>query len=233
MRNFVMNSLPRFVCLLSLAFLLSGSSLAAFGGGDDDPPVWRPVSPEELQMKVPKVEADADAEAIFWEVRLDDKKESKLSYEHYVRVKIFTERGREKFSKFDITFSKGKTVEGVAARVIKPDGTIVNLNPADVYEREIVKAGKIKVRAKSFAVPGIEPGVIVEYQYKEIFKDSWANGVKLIFQRDIPVQKARYYVRPQKGFEMNYNYYNIADTTLFAPDTQGFLCGDHGKCTGL
>ena len=39
---------------------------------------------------------------------MDDKKLGKLSYRHYVRVKIFTERGRERFSKMDIPFTKGK-----------------------------------------------------------------------------------------------------------------------------
>jgi hypothetical protein len=108
----------------------------------------------------------------------------------------------------------------VAARVIKPDGTIVNLNPADVYEREIVKAGKIKVMAKSFAVPGIEPGVIVEYQYRELYKDTWADGVRLTFQGDIPMQKMSYHVRPQKGYSMAFNYYNIPDTTSFRQDPE-------------
>src|SRR6185436_18841309 len=87
--------------------LLSLFSQSVFGS---DPIVWRPVTPEELAMKTPKVEPDADAEAIFWEVRLDDKSDSKMTYSHYVRVKIFTERGRERFSKMDTPFMKGKKV---------------------------------------------------------------------------------------------------------------------------
>src|SRR4051794_3353800 len=67
---------------------------------------WRRISQAEMEMKTPKVEADADAEAIFWEIRLDDEKRKKMFYNHYVRVKIFTERGRERFSKFDIPFTK-------------------------------------------------------------------------------------------------------------------------------
>jgi hypothetical protein len=88
--------------LFGILLLLSSGTFA--GGGDQI--VWRPVSQEELQMKTPRVEPDADAEAIFWDVRMDDKKETKLSYNNYVRVKIFTERGRQKFSKFDIPLLK-------------------------------------------------------------------------------------------------------------------------------
>ncbi|HSK72692.1 MAG TPA: DUF3857 and transglutaminase domain-containing protein, partial [Pyrinomonadaceae bacterium] len=172
---------------------------------------WRPVSSAELGMKTPQVEPDADAEAIFWEVRLDDKKSDKLSYNHYVRVKILTERGRERFSKFDIPFLKGKKVENVAARVIKPDGSIVQLQPGDIFERDILTVRKIKIKAKSFAVPGIEPGVIVEYQYDEIIKGDNAGGERLIFQRDIPMQKISYYVRPHAGYTLKTRFYNMPE----------------------
>lgn len=173
---------------------------------------WRPVTPAEIQMKTPQVEPDADAEAIFWEVRLDDKKSSKLSYKHYVRVKIFTERGREKFSKFDIPFLKGKKVENVAARVIKSDGSIVELQPGDIFERDIVTVRKVKIKAKSFAVPGIEPGAIVEYQYDESIRGDSVSGERLVFQRDIPMQKVTYYVRPYAGTNLKYNFYNMPET---------------------
>lgn len=194
-----------FVCLLFVC------ATTVFAGGEI---VWRPVTPEELAMKTPRVEPDADAEAIFWEVRVDDKKIGKLSYNHYVRVKIFTERGRDKFSKFDIPFYKGKKVEDVAARIIKADGTIVTLQPSDIFEREIVKANKVKVKAKSFAVPGIEPGVIVEYQYSESFKNDSASGERLFFQRGIPMQRVTYYVRPYKGMTLNFVPFNMEDVSF-------------------
>jgi hypothetical protein len=185
---------------------------------------WRRVSQEELDMKTPKVEADADAEAIFWEVRLDDEKRKKMFYNHYVRVKIFTERGREKFSKFDIPFTKGRTIEDVAARVIKPDSQIIELAPGDIFEREILKSGKNYVRAKSFAVPGIEPGVIVEYQYKEIIKNDSADNERLFFQRDIPLQKITYYVRPYKNSSLNFSFQNMPQMR-FLMDSEGFYVG--------
>ena len=47
------------ICLI-LVFSQSGFA------GDE----WLPVTPEELSMKQGKVESDADAEAIFWVVRL-------------------------------------------------------------------------------------------------------------------------------------------------------------------
>ena len=87
--------------LLCVAFCLvtfnAGTAVAA---GDD----WRPLDPAELAMKTSAVEKDADAEALFWEVRLDDSQLDEFSLKHYVRIKVFTERGKDSQSKVDLPF---------------------------------------------------------------------------------------------------------------------------------
>ena len=186
---------------------------------------WREVAPAELQMKTPQVEPDADAEAIFWEVRVDDSSDDNLSLRHYVRVKIFTERGREKYSKFDIPFTRGTKIKDIAARIIKPDGTITEITKQDIFEREIVKANKVKIKAKSFAIPNIEPGVIVEYRYRETIEDAGAKGMTLVFQREIPVQKLSYYYKPYNKREPNYQSFNFTDTK-FIKDEKGFYLAE-------
>lgn len=50
--------------------------------GDD----WRPIDPGHLAMKEPVVEKDADAEALFWEVRINDAAQD-LVFTHYIRIK--------------------------------------------------------------------------------------------------------------------------------------------------
>ncbi len=92
-------------------------------------------------------ESDADAEAIFWEVRVDDASEE-MVMKHYVRVKVFNKRGREKYSKVDIPYIKGAKIKNIMARVIKPDGSTVELAKTDVFDREIAKADKVKIKAK-------------------------------------------------------------------------------------
>src|SRR6478672_509635 len=74
---------------------------------------WRPVSPDDLTSKTSVVEPDADAEAIFWEVRVDDSSADGLTLRHYVRVKIYNERGRDQFSKRDIPFLNGSKIKDV------------------------------------------------------------------------------------------------------------------------
>src|ERR1700674_5173167 len=142
-------------------------SAAVFAGDD-----WRPVDPADLALKAPIVEKDADAEAIFWEVKVDDGVRGDLILSHYLRIKVFTERGRESQSKIDIPFGKffgsNIRIEDIAARTVKPDGSIIELQKGDIFERTIVKASGIKVKAKSFAMPGLEAGSIIEYRWREV-----------------------------------------------------------------
>ena len=195
---------------------------------------WRPVSPAELQMKTPLVEADADAEAIFWEVRVADEKKQradpKTVLNHYLRIKIFTERGRENHSKIDIGFGKiselgiKTTVKDIAARTIKPDGTIIELKPEDVFERDVVKGEGIKYKAKSFAVPGIETGAIVEYRWKEIHGDTFSFYTRLPLAREIPVQFVKYYVKPftAPNFTWGMRIHSFNTQNSFVKDEDGF-----------
>src|SRR5690242_7274232 len=166
---------------------------------------WRPVEPSDLALKAPIVEPDADAEAIFWDVRIDDAGESDLVLTHYIRIKVFTERGRDKQSKIDIPYLSGTKIKDLAARTIKPDGSIIELPQADIIERVVVKVGGIKLRVKSFAVPGIEPGAIIEYKWKEVISNSSANYLRLDFQRDIPVQSITYHIKPSKSFSGSFD----------------------------
>src|SRR6185503_13738175 len=193
-----MKSTPRFIlplCLVCFGFIFPAAVFA------DE---WRPVDPADLAMKEPKVEKDADAEAIFWEVRLSDDVEGgdgRTVLRHYVRIKVFNERGRESQSKIDIPFLSSWKIEDIAARTIKPDGSIVELKKADILERTIEKLSGLKIKAKSFAMPGVEAGAIIEYRWKETRDLGFY--VRLYFQRDVPVQFVKYYIKPLSfpGFE--------------------------------
>jgi hypothetical protein len=111
---------------------------------------WKPLDPAHLAMKQPKIDPAADAEALIWEVRvadeIDHRGDPATTYEHYLRVKIFTDRGREAFATVDIPYANGIEVRDVAARTVRADGSIVELQKSDIYERTVVKANDLKVK---------------------------------------------------------------------------------------
>jgi hypothetical protein len=209
-----MNFSPRFVtAALVLCFALI-LPVAVFA---DD---WKPVNPEDLALKTPVVEPDADAEALSWEVRIDDSQINELSLNHYLRVKIFTERGKESQSRIDIPYYASTRVKDIAARVIRPDGSIVELQNKDVFERTIVKGSGVKVKAKSFALPSVEPGAIVEYRWREVHQGGNLNRMRLHFQRDIPVRTVNYYLKPYMG--MRYQTFHMGEAQ-FIKDKNNFF----------
>jgi uncharacterized protein DUF3857/transglutaminase superfamily protein len=212
-------------------YLLIGLLLCVFASfpptgkasGDD----WKPIDPAHLALKNATVEKDADAEALFWEVRIDDNPEGDLIFNHYIRVKVFTERGRESQSKIDLPFGNlygGEVqIKDIAARTIKPDGSIVELEKKDIFERTIVRVSGLKVKARSFAMPAVEPGCIIEYRWREVRVNRSANYIRLQFQRDIPVQRVQYLIKPYSYTSLSFNSITLHGTpTPWAKEKNGF-----------
>ena len=185
------------LCLLALASVFFAPARAAAFDKEKD---WKPLDPSHLALAAPVVEKDADAEALFWEVRVDYDADAGMTLNHYVRIKIFNDRGRESQSKIDILAPKVRgfqtDIKDIAARTVKPDGSIIELKKEDIFERVVVKTSGVKVKAKTFAMPGVEPGAIIEYRWKEIRRDSFALYEEFEFTRDIPVQQVRYFIKP-------------------------------------
>ena len=160
---------------------------------------WLPVSDEERNLKAPKIDPDAGAEALFWRVHIVDEmngRDPQTVLYHYLRIKVFDQRGCKTQGTQDIPFFGKHAILDVAGRTIKPDGTIVELKKDAVFQRDIVKVGGIKIKAVSFAMPAVEPGVIIEYRWREVRDNELANDMRLLFQREIPVHEVEYFIKP-------------------------------------
>src|SRR5512136_1226741 len=117
---------------------------------------WNPVDPALLSKTVPTVEKDADVEGIFWEVWVADVEHGgdlQTELKHYVRLKVFTERGKEYAKQVDISYPDGVNVKDIEGRTIKPDGSIVELKKDSIFEKTLASVRKRKMKAKSFALP--------------------------------------------------------------------------------
>ena len=204
--------------VIMLLVVVTGTNWSRVSAGGEE---WRPVDPADLALKAAIVEPNADAEAIFWDIRIDDGGENDLVLNHYVRIKIFNERGRDQFSKVDIPYLPGIKIKDVAARTIKPDGSIVELTKEEIIEKTVVKVSGLKLRTKTFAFPGIEPGAIIEYKWKEVRSNSSANNMRLQFQREIPVQAVTYRIKPAKDTLWDVKPFNM-DRFDFHREKNGF-----------
>ncbi|MCI0663716.1 MAG: DUF3857 domain-containing protein, partial [Acidobacteria bacterium] len=155
---------------------------------------WKPVDQTQLYLITPVVENGADAEVLLWEVYVDDSSRTTTDFTHYIRIKVFSERGKELQSRVDLPYRSGVQIKDISGRTVRTDGTILELKQDAIFDRELVRFGPGKMRAKSFTMPGVLRGSIIEYRWREVHEGG-TNYVKLYFQRDIPVQVVRYYLK--------------------------------------
>ena len=123
---------------------------------------FQPVSGEELAMKSEPLAPGASAIILFRQVDCDD---MRGSHEYdYFRIKILTEEGR-KYADIEIPFvDNWSDVVNINARTIRPDGSIVNFD-GKVFKKTVVKAKGYKFLAKTFTLPDVQVGSILEYYY--------------------------------------------------------------------
>lgn len=160
---------------------------------------WVQITDAERGLKAPIVEPEAGAEAIFWQVHVTDELNGgdlRRIFNHYVRLKVFTREGAEKNGTIDISYGPKTSIVDIAGRTIRADGTIAELKKEAVHEQEVLRFGKLRLHKKSFAMPGVEPGAIVEYRWREVRDNSALRYLRLEFQRELPVQRVIYLLKP-------------------------------------
>jgi transglutaminase-like putative cysteine protease len=167
---------------------------------------WRPINPQDLALKQSKTDPNADAEALFRDVRIENSligSNQNVSIT-YVRFKIFTDRGREKYSDVKIEYSNKAHLSDVSGRTIHPDGTIVDLKKDAIFDKVEVKKSGLKIRVVSFALPSVEPGSLIEYRWTEN-KGEIIDGFNPFFPLDVqseyPVDEVSFHLKP---FASNY-----------------------------
>ena len=184
---------------------------------------WLPVTDAERKLSAPVVDKNAGAEALFWRVHVTDEllggSELQRVLHHYVRLKVFNEEGKKQAATTEIAYADRTSIMAVAGRTIKPDGSIVELDNSAVHDRDVVRLGRRRVKVKSFAMPGVEPGAIVEYRWKEIQHRPRLMYLRLQFQREFPVQKVTYFVKPlssdySAGYRMSVWPFNCQPTPM-------------------
>ncbi|QQS40478.1 MAG: DUF3857 and transglutaminase domain-containing protein [Acidobacteriota bacterium] len=173
-----------------------------------DPPDWKPVTKAELEMTTPQVEPGADAEAIFWEVTLDDTNPGNFKTTRYARIKLFTERGVEQHATFRVTDSWLRDIEDLAGRITLPDGTSREISKDDIFEQVASRTTRSRVKSYSFAFPGIRPGAVIEVRYTEDGVGSTLDGRDFPIQLPIPAQRLTIFLKTRGGrsvFTRSYN----------------------------
>lgn len=157
---------------------------------------WKEIPPEDLAATAPAVDPDASVEILFKEMKFDNSDiESGSLHTIYVRLKIFTEKGVDELRTIPLIYRDGNRVTMLAARVVKPDGTTVEIGRDAFFDTEIERSRVRRVYRKAFAPPGLAVGDIVEYQ--ATFDSRGVYGsIFVFFQERWPAQKVTIRITP-------------------------------------
>jgi len=163
---------------------------------------WLPISPEELKMTSEPHAPGAPAILLYRQVDRDDNGPTETNY---ARIKILREEGR-KFADVEIPFYKGtESVRGIQARTIHPDGSIIDFN-GTIYDKPIIQARAVKLLAKTFTMPDVQVGSIIEYRYKHGFEFGYVFNSNWVLSQDLFTKYAKFSLDPYRRFAMRYSW---------------------------
>jgi hypothetical protein len=165
---------------------------------------FQPVSPDELKMTSEPRAPGAPAIILFRQVDRDDN--GRTSHEdNYFRIKILTEEGR-KYADVEIPFFKDTgNVVNIRARTIRPDGSIANFD-GKVFDKSIVKTKGVKYLAKTFTLPDVQVGAIIEYYYTIDLTEHLIYDSRWILSNELYTKNAKFSLKPYSQFGLRWTW---------------------------
>lgn len=156
---------------------------------------WLPIAPEDLQVKEVPGDPGAAAIQLYYAHYIDDNLHSQFFYH---RIKVLNDKGT-RYADVEIPiFIPNSSITDLKARTIHPDGKIIDFS-GKAFEKTIIKGQGIKYLAKSFTLPEVTVGSIIEYKYlvmmpeHEIYNNHWT------IQHDLYTVKESFSIKAYKG----------------------------------
>lgn len=168
------------VLLASLTFLLlATASLLAF----DD---WLPITQEDRKITA-ETEKGMSAVILYHEETANDNTRHRHVYK---RVKVLTEKGKA-YANVEIVYDAAYAgISDVRARTIAPDGTVTPFT-GKPFDTTVVKGKGVKYRAKTFTLPNVQVGSILEWKYSEYWEE-YVIAPHWVVQDDLPQKRAKF-----------------------------------------
>ena len=186
---------------------------------------WPAISPDELALKDNPASPGADAMILYRENVVDATKvrQGGDSDEEFFRIKIFTQAGT-KHADVRIPYVKANMdVADVSGRTIHPDGTIIKFE-GKVLDQTITEQSGYKFLAKTFTLPDVQPGSIIEYKYRRQGQPGYLHDLEWQVSEDMFTREAHFTMKPydyDTGYSIFYRPYNLPADAV--PKREGVL----------
>lgn len=151
-------------CLLAFAPSVRGQATDA----------WPTVPKEDLALEENHADPGSAAMILERDVRTDDEKRVQSEF---VRIKVFTEAGRS-YADVEIPYVvKSTSVENIRGRSLQPDGSVVPFAGV-VFDKVVAKYKRFAYDAKTFTLPSVKVGSIIDYSYEVHWKERLPDYVR-------------------------------------------------------
>ncbi|HTW57673.1 MAG TPA: DUF3857 domain-containing protein [Terriglobales bacterium] len=182
---------PLYLAAFALLLIAAASIPASAGIGFQAP------NPDELKMTSEPKAPGAPAIILYRQVDRDDRGQT-AHEDVYFRIKILTEDGR-KYADIEIPFHKEEgDVVNLHARTVEPDGSIVDFK-GKIFEKAIVKARGARYLAKTFTLPDVQVGSILEYYYTTDLAEQFVFDSRWIISNELFTKTAKFSLKPYDG----------------------------------
>lgn len=210
LRSWIILAISSWCVLLAVVFC---PSTARAGMG------FQPIAPEELKMTSEPNAPGAPAIILFRQVDRDDNSGT-AQERNYFRIKILTEEGR-KYADIEIPFFPASgSVTGIRARTIRPDGSVINFD-GKIFDKTIAKAKGLKYLAKTFTLPEVQAGSIIEYYYNVDLNQDFIYDSHWILSNELFTKKGKFSLNPYHGNEnlnIRWSWQGVSTPPKSGPD---------------
>jgi hypothetical protein len=156
---------------------------------------WLPITPQDLQVKEVPGNPGAPAIQLYYANYIDDNLHSEFFYR---RIKILNDKGN-KYADVEIPiFLPGSSVSSVKARTIHPDGKIIEFS-GKPFQKTIIKGQGIKYLAKTFTLPEVTVGSIIEYKFLVMMPEGFIYDNSWTIQHDLYTLKESFRMKSYTG----------------------------------
>jgi len=132
------------------------------------PDTWQPVPNDDLALKDDPANPGSSAMILERQIYTDDEKRIQTEW---VRIKVLTEEGRA-YADIEIPYlAKNSAIEDIRGRTVRPDGTVIIFN-GTVFDKVVARYRRLRYEAKTFTLPGVEVGSVIEYAYAMRWKEN-------------------------------------------------------------
>ena len=184
---------------------------------------WPAIPPDELSLKDSPTHPGSHAIILYHEVQTDDTTSAVL---HHTRIKILSAQGKQ-YANIELPFLKQWfTIRDVKARTVRPDGSSVEFK-GEIFEKTIVKGRflgqNVKFLAKTFSLPDVQVGSIIEYRYREQWDPTRFPTRRWLVQRELPIRRAVFTRKRYREMDVRWITFRIPKEKLPQEGRDGII----------